>query len=283
MTLAKESGQSGISPEVIEKLVVEGDLSKLTPAQRTEYYLRLCEAAGLNPISRPFAYLYLNGKLTLYAQKAAAEQLRAANGVSIVITSAGFEGDLYVVRARATTPAGRTDEAIGAVSVIGLKGDALANAIMKAETKAKRRVTLSICGMGLLDESEVSSIPSARPVQVDAETGEIVEPPPAQQAKAAPGAKPQPAKHRWAEMTARLKLTQTYMRELADITRALGLTPDDMAQACKDAIARGLVKGDAYTFIEDYLKEAQARLFSADDLHEGGAEVEAEADDQEGL
>jgi hypothetical protein len=30
---------------------------------------------------------------------------------------------------------------------------------MKAETKAKRRVTLSICGLGMLDESEVESLP----------------------------------------------------------------------------------------------------------------------------
>ena len=36
----------------------------------------------------------------------------------------------------------------------------LANAFLKSETKAKRRVTLSICGLGLLDESEVDSIPA---------------------------------------------------------------------------------------------------------------------------
>ena len=33
--------------------------------------------------------------------------------------------------------------------------------MMKAETKAKRRATLSICGLGLLDETEVSTIPGA--------------------------------------------------------------------------------------------------------------------------
>ena len=45
---------------------------------------------------------------------------------------------------------------------------------MKAETKAKRRVTLSICGMGWLDESEIESIPNAKPVPMDLKTGEIV-------------------------------------------------------------------------------------------------------------
>jgi len=65
------------------------------------------------------------------------------------------------------------DQAKGAVVIGNLKGEAKANAIMKAETKAKRRVTLSICGMGWTDESEIDSIPNARPVDVDFGTGEI--------------------------------------------------------------------------------------------------------------
>jgi hypothetical protein len=52
------------------------------------------------------------------------------------------------------------DAAKGAVSVQGLKGEALANALMKAETKAKRRATLSICGLGFLDETEIEDIPA---------------------------------------------------------------------------------------------------------------------------
>ncbi|EOV0478051.1 hypothetical protein ACOIM4_001927, partial [Campylobacter coli] len=43
----------------------------------------------------------------------------------------------------------------GALNIKNLGGDNLANAIMKAITKAKRRVTLSICGLGMLDESEL--------------------------------------------------------------------------------------------------------------------------------
>jgi hypothetical protein len=41
-----------------------------------------------------------------------------------------------------------------AVAIGALKGDALANAPMKAETKSKRRVTLSLAGLGWLDETE---------------------------------------------------------------------------------------------------------------------------------
>ena len=45
------------------------------------------------------------------------------------------------------------------VPIEGLRGEALSNAMMKATTKAKRRVTLSLCGLGMLDETEVESIP----------------------------------------------------------------------------------------------------------------------------
>ncbi|MCX7751213.1 MAG: hypothetical protein N2320_06765, partial [Candidatus Bipolaricaulota bacterium] len=86
-----------------------------------------------------FDYIVLNGRLTLYARKDATDQLRRIHGVSVRIASREFIEPLglYVVVARATTADGREDEAIGAVSVRGLSGDALANAIMKAETKAK--------------------------------------------------------------------------------------------------------------------------------------------------
>jgi len=53
--------------DVIESVIAKGDLSKLTVEQRNEYYFRVCEATGLSPITQPFAYITLNGKLTLYA------------------------------------------------------------------------------------------------------------------------------------------------------------------------------------------------------------------------
>src|SRR4029077_13307885 len=55
------------------------------------------------------------------------------------------------------------EDATGAVSIKGLGGQLLANAYMKAETKAKRRGTLSICGLGWMDETEADSIPGAAP------------------------------------------------------------------------------------------------------------------------
>ena len=149
--------------QIIESVITRGDLAKLSPEERTRYYSEVCRSVGLNPMTQPFQYLQLNGKLTLYARKDATDQLRQIHGVSLTIASREQVGDVYVVTARATTASGRVDESIGAVSIGTLKGDALANALMKAETKAKRRVTLSICGLGLLDETELETIPNAQP------------------------------------------------------------------------------------------------------------------------
>jgi hypothetical protein len=144
--------------QLVESAVVRGDLSKLSSLERTQYFTAVCESVGLNPLTRPFEYIMLNGKLTLYARKDATDQLRKINNVSITIVSREQVGDCYVVTARASAGA-RSDESIGAVAIGSLKGDALCNALMKAETKAKRRVTLSICGLGILDENELETIP----------------------------------------------------------------------------------------------------------------------------
>jgi len=159
---------------LIEQVVMVGDLSKLPAEQRVVYYREVCQSMGLNPLTRPFEYITLNGKLTLYAKKDCTDQLRKSNKVSITLTDKRVEDGTYIVTAKAQLPDGRTDESTGAVDLSNLKGDARANAMMKAETKAKRRVTLSIVGLGWLDESETETIPGAKVEVVDLGTGEIV-------------------------------------------------------------------------------------------------------------
>lgn len=170
--LAKKDDAAAIA----EKVLIGGDLAQLLPAQRATYYMRVCESVGLNPYTKPFEYITLNGKLTLYAKRDATDQLRKLNGVSCWITGRDYVNDVYIVTAKAKDGTGREDESTGVVSVGNLKGDTLANALMKAETKAKRRVTLSICGLGWMDETEVETVPNIRHVDVDLETGEIAAP-----------------------------------------------------------------------------------------------------------
>lgn len=141
-----------------ELALVKGDLSKLSDVERTSYVKNLCDSLGVNMLTRPFEYILLNGKLTLYATKTATDQLRQIHKVSITKTEVNQVGDIYMVTAYAKTPDGRQDCDTGALSIKNLGGDNLANALMKAMTKAKRRVTLSICGLGMLDESELETI-----------------------------------------------------------------------------------------------------------------------------
>lgn len=147
-----------LTGEVLASLVTRGDISGLQPGQKAAYYSQLCQRVGLDPATAPFQPLKLNGKEILYATKGAAEQLRNLHKISITIVAREKLDDVYYVTARATMQDGRTDESRGAVTIAGLKGDNLANAVMKAETKAKRRVTLSIVGLGMLDESELETI-----------------------------------------------------------------------------------------------------------------------------
>lgn len=148
--------------ENIERVLIGGDLNALNAEDRVRYYNAVCKSLGLNPLTKPFDYITLNNKLTLYAKRDCTDQLRRIYGVSILDLHVETVGDIRVVGAKAQDKTGRTDFSTGAVNIKGLQGDALANAIMKAETKAKRRVTLSICGMGMLDETELETIPLDR-------------------------------------------------------------------------------------------------------------------------
>ena len=143
---------------ILESVMIGGDLSRLSEKERVNYYKTICDSLSLNPMTKPFDYIKLNGKLQLYAKRDCADQLRAIHGVSIkVLEKQEIEG-VYIVSVAAQNKHGRHDEDTGAVTIAGLRGEARANAILKAITKAKRRVTLSICGLGMVDETEADDI-----------------------------------------------------------------------------------------------------------------------------
>lgn len=152
--------QEKIDANIMSSVILKGDISQLDPKQKVNYYNSLCNSLGLNPLTQPLGYFkFQGGKETLYAKKDCTEQLRKIHGVSIHKLEKEVQEGLYVVTAYAKDRDGKEDSDMGAVAITGLKGDALVNAMLKAVTKAKRRVTLSICGLGLLDETELETIP----------------------------------------------------------------------------------------------------------------------------
>ncbi len=166
MTAETTGARAAFAPDaatgtrVIESIVLRGDLSGLGPNERARFYTQMCEGLGLNPHAQPFAFLKLNGKEVLYATRGATDQLAAMHRLNREIVDGPKVIDLagtklvYAV-CRATLPNGRFETATATVPLIDP-----VNVLMKCETKAKRRATLSILGLGVLDEMELETIPA---------------------------------------------------------------------------------------------------------------------------
>ncbi len=142
--------------EIISSLIINGDISRLTPLQKVNYYRQVCDKLGLDPLSQPFRILKLNGREIMYCDRGGAQQLNKLHKVSHEIRTRETVSGCYVVTAQASTPDGRKTESLGAVPIYNMRGEQLCNAMMKAETKAKRRATLDLLGLGILDETEIA-------------------------------------------------------------------------------------------------------------------------------
>lgn len=159
---------------IAEAVFNKGDLSVLSPADRVFYVKSVCERLGLDPMTKPFDYIKTENGLQLYPNKECAAQLRSKYSINVKITDRQINSQLCIVTAQASMPNGRADESIGAVALEKEDGEwktshegkryflangkfrplspeLRASALMKAETKAKRRATLSLCGLGMMD------------------------------------------------------------------------------------------------------------------------------------
>ena len=157
-----------------------GDFSGFSPEDKLKYLAATCQSMGLNPLTLPIRIIKMDGRDVMYATAECAAQLRNIHNVSLQIIDRQASNGCYIVTVKATLPNGRSDESTGAVSLVypdkisewsggqrlfkthpkagqPLTGIDYANAIKKAETQAKRRAAMSICGMGMLEESEIES------------------------------------------------------------------------------------------------------------------------------
>lgn len=175
------------SDRAIDDLLQKGDFSGLTMRERSLFCYHLARKLGLDPLTKPFDFIVLNNKLTLYANRACSDQLRRIHRITSGIIYEGplligdvKRDDVYVVKVRLMemSPDGqqvlRQEEAIGCISLLNKTGEEAANTIMKCHTKALRRGTLAFCGLGMPDESELSSIPG---VQVGGVGEPVIYPP----------------------------------------------------------------------------------------------------------
>lgn len=171
---------------IVHATIASGDYSRLDDAQRGDVVLALCRATGLNPLTKPFDFLKLQGKLILYANRNAGDQLAAQHRITRKIVRGPEIVDvggkkLVLCVCEASTPDGRTEHATATVDLADPCG--LANVYMKAETKAKRRAALAVTGLSILDESEArDASPRAEAANDTAPETKAELPPPAQKA-----------------------------------------------------------------------------------------------------
>jgi hypothetical protein len=147
-----------IDENVMNKLLTTGDLTGLTVQQQIQYYYAICARVGLDPVTKPFDLIKLNGKLVLYPNKGCGQQLSQIHHISHNILDKQVVDGLYIVTIRASLPDGRFTDDSGVVVVDGLNPTDKANALMKATTKAKRRSTLALMGLNMIDESEIDTM-----------------------------------------------------------------------------------------------------------------------------
>jgi hypothetical protein len=169
MTLSERQSATGyddtawttdVQDAVIESIFAAGDISRVAPELQAKHYDQVCRSMGLNPATMPLVPIRLNGKLVLYPGRGATDQLAAIHRINREIVEGPEVRDILgskvgYAKCRATHPNGRTETAIATIPASDP-----AMLYMKLETKAKRRATLSILGLGMLDDAEVQDIPA---------------------------------------------------------------------------------------------------------------------------
>ena len=153
------------------------DSRALAPGHRAAALASLCRALHLNPLTNPLIYVTLNGKEVLYVTRQATDQIAARLGLHRETVEGpevrDFAGTkLLYCKVRVTMPGagGRSETAVAT-----LPPTDLVNSVMKVETKAKRRATLSMVGLGMMGEDDVEGaaggeIPVAEEEPTEAQT-----------------------------------------------------------------------------------------------------------------
>lgn len=146
-----------VAPKALEAAMLGNDMSRLTDAERVGLVQGLCEYVGIPFVPGAFVYIPRKGGggLGLYASKLCAELIRGKHRIDIQVLDRAVENGVLTVRVKGTMPDGRSDESIGAVPISPkATADDAAMAYMKCETKAKRRVTFSLVGLGSIPSDD---------------------------------------------------------------------------------------------------------------------------------
>ncbi len=156
---------------IVDKVMLAGgDLSALSVDEKVQFIDLMKKQSGLEKMVMPFSILKLDSKEMLYAPKGTTDELRRMHNLSFDDIRYETTGKTVMCHVM-ITDGKRRDFDCGVVSIEGLDAAGCANAQMAATTKAKRRATLSFCGLGMIDESEFDTIQKQMTTSEIAETG----------------------------------------------------------------------------------------------------------------
>ena len=148
-----------------KKFVPITGLDNLSEAEKHEYYINCCEYYGVPAELNLLQFMWLDSNdgtgekhLVLYAKRGATDLMRGVHGISVDSIEQTLGDGFVIFTAKGHDKTGRTDVAVGSANIKNLGGRHLDNAIMTAQTRATRRLTLQFVGGGLLDESEVQAL-----------------------------------------------------------------------------------------------------------------------------
>lgn len=168
------------------------DLESLTEEQRQEYLKAVCKHLGVPDNLNLVALARQDdgegpSRLIAYAKRGATENVRNSLEINITSLTSQLIGGSIVFTATGTSKkTGRQEISTGSKYIEGATGKFLDDAIMTAQTRALRRLTLQFVGAGVLDESEIHP---GKTVTVNAPVSQLVlsAPLPTSQPNNAPG------------------------------------------------------------------------------------------------
>lgn len=143
-----------------EKFVPTKNLNNFTEDEKQRYYLAACAHFNLPPDLNLLYFDWVdNGEggrnLVLATTKGATDIIRGRYGVTTIDLHMEERFGCVNFIATGQDAKGRIERAVGSCSLDGLRGRAVEIAIMTAQTRATKRMTLQFVGGGLLDETEV--------------------------------------------------------------------------------------------------------------------------------
>lgn len=177
----------------MSKLKIIHNLDSLTKEQIDQYLRDISEHLGIDPDLNAFDVIRMDSRLQVYARRGTTDMLRESMGIEVssidlldIPGSATFRATGRKAHVSAPNPT-RQEIAIGSCAIAGLTGQKLSDAIMTAETRAGRRLTLKFTGLGILDVSEVPTAGNSAASGAELAGSPVVMPPPTVRPAEAPG------------------------------------------------------------------------------------------------